>query len=330
MRVNYKKINIICSLLCVLFFLWASLFNLEQGYVFNARLINNENTLVIDSNLDGVLSELYVKETDELRQGQLLFIIDSDINSTTKEKLKNEINQISEKIIKNEKIKMVLDKEKNIIQQRIESFEKLENEGFINELYFVEFKNKKNQNDLKIIENENELSDLINTKKTKEFNLQKLNSKQNSSEILSPVNGKVSKIYMKKGRSIKQTNKVLEIETENEDKILSAKINPMYINNFNLGDKFKAKVVSDDQVEELYECELFFINLESGTSQQEFSFYEMKFKVISNIPKFEKGTVFEISTSTGNETFFDYLFKPIKKILKKSFNNNINNESVII
>ena len=313
-----------------IFFLWAYFFQLAQGFVMQGELKTKSESFIIETNVDGSIKEILVKIGELVEEGQPVAVIDSEELKTEIEVLNQSLRTNIQNIDELNKAKISLEKQYNSLSKRVESYKSLIKEGYIAEDQLLNLENKKFDVEyrIKVLESDVEVKkgENIKTKEKIQFNEKELKKYV----IKSNFSGNVKKINVSnKGNFVRTGDKIIElVPTEDVVKNIIAKLNPMFSDRVFRGDEVKVSFSSqktDRNIETEFNGIVDYVSkdvIEDEKTKE--TYYEVvinfqegkKTKDVKLIPL---GSVCEIYISDESETFFGYLFNPIKNKLKHSF-----------
>ena len=328
---NFFKLTagIVIGFLSV-FFLWAYFFKLAQGFVMQGELKSKSQSFIIQTNVDGSIKEILVKVGESIEVNQPVALIDSEEIETEIQVLNQSLKTNTQNIDELNAAKKSLEKQYNSLSKRVESYKALIKDGYLAEDQLLNLENKKFDVEyrIKVLESDIEVKrgENIKTKEKLQFNeieLKKYVIKANFS-------GNVKKINVSnKGNFVRTGDKIIElVPTEDIVKNITARLNPMFSDRVFAGDEVKVSFSSqktDRNIETEYSGIVDYVSkdvIEDEKTKETYYQVIVNFKEdtdIQDIKLIPLGSVCEIYVSDESETFFGYLFNPIKNKLKHSF-----------
>ena len=324
--INFTKVIIFSLITLIVFIFWSVFYKLDQGLIFYGKFHNEDETLYVDSTVNAIINEVFIKEGDYVQVGDLLIHmtnpIDIDERSHIEYKLENlrlekqNLNSASnyfDKLIKNLEIK-------------IDSFKELESEGFIKDTFYIEHKNKLNEANYNYELNKNKLNSIELRMSELVHELKKLSYEKEALMVKSNFSGLIKKIFYKnEGQFVNKGVHLIEMISDEKNKIIQANINPNKRNKINLNQNVKVLFDSEQNSfkDKYFKGKISFISPDSF--KQDHSNLEF-FKInitLDELPEISIGSSCTIITQSSDETFFDYLFNPIKQRLKTNFKEQI-------
>ena len=294
------------------------------------ELKTKSESFIIETNVDGSIKEILVKVGELVEEGQPVAVIDSEELETEIEVLNQSLRTNTQNIDELNTAKISLEKQYNSLSKRIKSYKSLIKEGYLAEDQLLNLENKKFDVEyrIKVLESDIEVKkgENIKTKEKIQFNEKELKKYS----IRSNFSGNVKKINVSnKGNFVRTGDKIIElVPTEDVVKNIIAKLNPMFSDRVFRGDEVKISFSSqktDRNIETEFNGIVDYVSkdvIEDEKTKE--TYYEVvinfqedkKTKDVKSIPL---GSVCEIYISDESETFFGYLFNPIKNKLKHSF-----------
>ena len=226
--------------------------------------------------------------------------------------------------------KKSLQKQYNSISKRVASYKALIKDGYLAEDQLLNLENKKFDVEyrIKVLESDIEVKkgENIKTKEKIQFNENELKKYV----IKANFSGNVKKINVSnKGNFVRTGDKIIElVPTEDIVKNITARLNPMFSDRVFTGDEVKVAFSSqktDRNIETEYSGIVDYVSkdvIEDEKTKETYYEVIVNFKEDTNIQDVKLiplGSVCEIYVSDESETFFGYLFNPIKNKLKHSF-----------
>ena len=328
---NFFKLTagIVIGFLSV-FFLWAYFFKLAQGFVMQGELKTKSQSFIIQTNVDGSIKEILVKVGESIEVNQPVAVIDSEELKTEIQVLNQSLKTNIQNIEELNKAKKSLEKQYNSLSKRVESYKALIKDGYLAEDQLLNLENKKFDVEyrIKVLESDIEVKkgENIKTKEKIQFNEKELKKYF----IKSNFSGNVKKINVSnKGNFVRTGDKIIElVPTEDIVKNITARLNPMFSDRVFTGDEVKVSFSSqktDRNIETEYSGIVDYVSkdvIEDEKTKETYYEVIVNFKEDTNIQDVKLiplGSVCEIYVSDESETFFGYLFNPIKNKLKHSF-----------
>ena len=313
-----------------IFFLWAYFFKLAQGFVMQGELKSKSTSFIIQSNVDGSIKEILVKVGESIEVNQPVALIDSEEIETEIQVLNQSLKTNIQNIEELNTAKKSLQKQYNSISKRVASYKALIKDGYLAEDQLLNLENKKFDVEyrIKVLESDIEVKkgENIKTKEKIQFNENELKKYV----IKANFSGNVKKINVSnKGNFVRTGDKIIElVPTEDIVKNITARLNPMFSDRVFTGDEVKVSFSSqktDRNIETEYSGIVDYVSkdvIEDEKTKETYYEVIVNFKEDTNIQDVKLiplGSVCEIYVSDESETFFGYLFNPIKNKLKHSF-----------
>ena len=328
---NFFKLTagIVIGFLSV-FFLWAYFFKLAQGFVMQGELKSKSTSFIIQTNVDGSIKEILVKVGESVEVNQPVALIDSEEIETEIQVLNQSLKTNIQNIEELNTAKKSLQKQYNSISKRVASYKALIKDGYLAEDQLLNLENKKFDVEyrIKVLESDIEVKkgENIKTKEKIQFNENELKKYV----IKANFSGNVKKINVSnKGNFVRTGDKIIElVPTEDIVKNITARLNPMFSDRVFTGDEVKVAFSSqktDRNIETEYSGIVDYVSkdvIEDEKTKETYYEVIVNFKEDTNIQDVKLiplGSVCEIYVSDESETFFGYLFNPIKNKLKHSF-----------
>lgn len=328
---NFFKLTagIVIGFLSV-FFLWAYFFKLAQGFVMQGELKSKSASFIIQTNVDGAIKEILVKVGESIEVNQPVALIDSEEIETEIQVLNQSLKTNIQNIEELNTAKKSLQKQYNSISKRVASYKALIKDGYLAEDQLLNLENKKFDVEyrIKVLESDIEVKkgENIKTKEKIQFNENELKKYV----IKANFSGNVKKINVSnKGNFVRTGDKIIElVPTEDIVKNITARLNPMFSDRVFTGDEVKVSFSSqktDRNIETEYSGIVDYVSkdvIEDEKTKETYYEVIVNFKEDTNIQDVKLiplGSVCEIYVSDESETFFGYLFNPIKNKLKHSF-----------
>ena len=328
---NFFKLTagIVIGFLSV-FFLWAYFFKLAQGFVMQGELKSKSASFIIQTNVDGSIKEILVKVGESIEVNQPVALIDSEEIETEIQVLNQSLKTNIQNIEELNTAKKSLEKQYNSISKRVASYKALIKDGYLAEDQLLNLENKKFDVEyrIKVLESDIEVKkgENIKTKEKIQFNENELKKYV----IKANFSGNVKKINVSnKGNFVRTGDKIIElVPTEDIVKNITARLNPMFSDRVFTGDEVKVSFSSqktDRNIETEYSGIVDYVSkdvIEDEKTKETYYEVIVNFKEDTNIQDVKLiplGSVCEIYVSDESETFFGYLFNPIKNKLKHSF-----------
>jgi multidrug resistance efflux pump len=328
---NFFKLTagIVIGFLSV-FFLWAYFFKLAQGFVMQGELKSKSASFIIQTNVDGSIKEILVKVGGSVEVNQPVALIDSEEIETEIQVLNQSLKTNIQNIEELNTAKKSLEKQYNSISKRVASYKALIKDGYLAEDQLLNLENKKFDVEyrIKVLESDIEVKkgENIKTKEKIQFNENELKKYV----IKANFSGNVKKINVSnKGNFVRTGDKIIElVPTEDIVKNITARLNPMFSDRVFIGDEVKVSFSSqktDRNIETEYSGIVDYVSkdvIEDEKTKETYYEVIVNFKEDTNIQDIKLiplGSVCEIYVSDESETFFGYLFNPIKNKLKHSF-----------
>ena len=313
-----------------IFFIWAYFFKLAQGFVMQGELKSKSTSFIIQSNVDGSIKEILVKVGESVEVNQPVALIDSEEIETEIQVLNQSLKTNIQNIEELNTAKKSLQKQYNSISKRVASYKALIKDGYLAEDQLLNLENKKFDVEyrIKVLESDIEVKkgENIKTKEKIQFNENELKKYV----IKANFSGNVKKINVSnKGNFVRTGDKIIElVPTEDIVKNITARLNPMFSDRVFTGDEVKVAFSSqktDRNIETEYSGIVDYVSkdvIEDEKTKETYYEVIVNFKEDTNIQDVKLiplGSVCEIYVSDESETFFGYLFNPIKNKLKHSF-----------
>ena len=313
-----------------IFFLWAYFFKLAQGFVMQGELKSKSTSFIIQTNVDGSIKEILVKVGESVEVNQPVALIDSEEIETEIQVLNQSLKTNIQNIEELNTAKKSLQKQYNSISKRVASYKALIKDGYLAEDQLLNLENKKFDVEyrIKVLESDIEVKkgENIKTKEKIQFNENELKKYV----IKANFSGNVKKINVSnKGNFVRTGDKIIElVPTEDIVKNITARLNPMFSDRVFTGDEVKVAFSSqktDRNIETEYSGIVDYVSkdvIEDEKTKETYYEVIVNFKEDTNIQDVKLiplGSVCEIYVSDESETFFGYLFNPIKNKLKHSF-----------
>lgn len=328
---NFFKLtaSIVIGFLSI-FFLWAYFFKLAQGFVMQGELKSKSESFIIQTNVDGSIKEILVKVGESIKVNQPVALIDSEEIETEIQVLNQSLKTNIQNIDELNTAKKSLEKQYNSISKRVESYKALIKDGYLAEDQLLNLENKKFDVEyrIKVLESDIEVKkgENIKTKEKIQFNENELKKYV----IKANFSGNVKKINVSnKGNFVRTGDKIIElVPTEDIVKNITARLNPMFSDRVFAEDEVKVSFSSqktDRNIETEYSGIVDYVSkdvIEDEKTKETYYEVIVNFKEGTNIQDVKSiplGSVCEIYVSDESETFFGYLFNPIKNKLKHSF-----------
>ena len=328
---NFFKLTagIVIGFLSV-FFIWAYFFKLAQGFVMQGELKSKSTSFIIQTNVDGSIKEILVKVGESVEVNQPVALIDSEEIETEIQVLNQSLKTNIQNIEELNTAKKSLQKQYNSISKRVASYKALIKDGYLAEDQLLNLENKKFDVEyrIKVLESDIEVKkgENIKTKEKIQFNENELKKYV----IKANFSGNVKKINVSnKGNFVRTGDKIIElVPTEDIVKNITARLNPMFSDRVFTGDEVKVAFSSqktDRNIETEYSGIVDYVSkdvIEDEKTKETYYEVIVNFKEDTNIQDVKLiplGSVCEIYVSDESETFFGYLFNPIKNKLKHSF-----------
>ena len=313
-----------------IFFIWAYFFKLAQGFVMQGELKSKSTSFIIQTNVDGSIKEILVKVGESVEVNQPVALIDSEEIETEIQVLNQSLKTNIQNIEELNTAKKSLQKQYNSISKRVASYKALIKDGYLAEDQLLNLENKKFDVEyrIKVLESDIEVKkgENIKTKEKIQFNENELKKYV----IKANFSGNVKKINVSnKGNFVRTGDKIIElVPTEDIVKNITARLNPMFSDRVFTGDEVKVAFSSqktDRNIETEYSGIVDYVSkdvIEDEKTKETYYEVIVNFKEDTNIQDVKLiplGSVCEIYVSDESETFFGYLFNPIKNKLKHSF-----------
>ncbi len=313
-----------------IFFIWGYFFKLAQGFVMQGELKSKSASYVIQTNVDGVIKKILVKVGESISANQPVAEIDSEELKTEIEVLTQTFNTNLQNIDELNVAKKSLEKQYDSLSKRVLSYKTLLKDGYTtedqllsleNRKFDIEYKIKVLESDIEVKKGEN-----IKTNEKIDFNKKELEKFL----IKSNFSGNVKKISISnEGNFVRTGDDIIElVPTTDIIKNITAKLNPLFSDRIINGDEVKiafSSQKSDRNIETEYKGIVEYVSkdvVEDEKSRE--TYYEVTINFLKNqnlkdIEFIPLGSICEIYVSDESETFFGYLFNPIKSKLKHSF-----------
>ena len=328
---NFFKLTagIVIGFLSV-FFLWAYFFKLAQGFVMQGELKSKSQSFIIQTNVDGSIKEILVKVGESIEVNQPVALIDSEEIETEIQVLNQSLKTNTQNIDELNAAKKSLEKQYNSLSKRVESYKALIKDGYLAEDQLLNLENKKFDVEyrIKVLESDIEVKRGENIKIKEKLQFNEIELKKYV--IKANFSGNVKKINVSnKGNFVRTGDKIIElVPTEDIVKNITARLNPMFSDRVFAGDEVKVSFSSqktDRNIETEYSGIVDYVSkdvIEDEKTKETYYQVIVNFKEdtdIQDIKLIPLGSVCEIYVSDESETFFGYLFNPIKNKLKHSF-----------
>ena len=313
-----------------IFFIWAYFFKLAQGFVMQGELKSKSTSFIIQTNVDGSIKEILVKVGESVEVNQPVALIDSEEIETEIQVLNQSLKTNIQNIEELNTAKKSLQKQYNSISKRVASYKALIKDGYLAEDQLLNLENKKFDVEyrIKVLESDIEVKKGENIKTKEKIQLNENELKKYV--IKANFSGNVKKINVSnKGNFVRTGDKIIElVPTEDIVKNITARLNPMFSDRVFTGDEVKVAFSSqktDRNIETEYSGIVDYVSkdvIEDEKTKETYYEVIVNFKEDTNIQDVKLiplGSVCEIYVSDESETFFGYLFNPIKNKLKHSF-----------
>ena len=313
-----------------IFFLWAYFFKLAQGFVMQGELKSKSQSFIIQTNVDGSIKEILVKVGESIEVNQPVALIDSEEIETEIQVLNQSLKTNTQNIDELNAAKKSLEKQYNSLSKRVESYKALIKDGYLAEDQLLNLENKKFDVEyrIKVLESDIEVKRGENIKIKEKLQFNEIELKKYV--IKANFSGNVKKINVSnKGNFVRTGDKIIElVPTEDIVKNITARLNPMFSDRVFAGDEVKVSFSSqktDRNIETEYSGIVDYVSkdvIEDEKTKETYYQVIVNFKEdtdIQDIKLIPLGSVCEIYVSDESETFFGYLFNPIKNKLKHSF-----------
>jgi len=324
--INYTKVIIYSLITLIVFIFWSVFYKLDQGLIFYGKLLNEDETLYVDSTVNAVINQVFIKEGDYVKLDDLLIKMTNpnDIDEHLHLEYKLENLRLEKQNLDSATI--YFDKLKKNLEIKIDSFKELESEGFIKDTFYIEHKNKLNEANYNFQLNKNKLIDIDLKVSELEHELKKLSNEKEALIIKSNFNGIIKKIFYKNvGQFVNKGDHLIEMISDEKNKIIQANINPNKRNKINLNQNVKVLFESEqDSIKDNYfKGKISFISPDSfKENHSNLEFFKINI-TLDELPEISIGSSCTIVAQSSDETFFDYLFNPIKQRLKTNFKEEI-------
>jgi len=322
-----SAIAIICGILFALF-IWASLSSMEIIAVSNGELVPKGQATVLQHLEGGIVTQIYIKDGDEVVPGQLLMKLDptaamaelnqmqnhaAELINGNKTTTKNTANNFSGQL-------ETLNKQLALQKKELAMYTNLVNTGAVSMRDYLVEQRTLNQILGQIDYTKAEFLQTQNS-------IQKLEDKVNRLTIRSPIHAIVQGLHSHVGSVLQPGAIIMELIPLDQELVVESKIPTTDIGHVKVGDPVKVKIHT-------YEYTRYGVVTGTLTNISATTFMNEK-----NVPYY-KGTVTldrnyigddpnknrllpgmtaEVDINTGKQSILQYLFKPIQTALSSSF-----------
>jgi protease secretion system membrane fusion protein len=305
---------------CFSFFIWAAFFPLDKGVPASGAVVSEGNHKLIQHISGGIVEDIFVKEGDRVKKGQLLI----KINPT---QTLGQVNATNESILgvdaQNQRLSLSMDAKKEqlkILQAQVVALKKMESEGYIAKNKVMDV-----QRDLLRVQDalegdngsfERNLAQIAELKQR--LGIQ--NYDLSNTEIKAPNDGTVVNLAVfTKGGVITPGSRLLEIITSDDPLVIEAQLPTQLIDKVYPGLEVEImfSAFNQNKTPKLFGT-LTTISADRLTDERSgFPYYKIRAQVtpdsLKKLLKFNirPGMPVEVFVKTGERSLLNYIFKPV-------------------
>lgn len=291
---------IFSSIILIIFFIWIFFAKVDELAFTTGEIVPPGYNVKIQHPDGGKITSIYVKNGDQVKDGQTLLLLDSDIARINKEE--------SEK-----KLVIIQEKEK-LLEQQVEISKNLTEKQLNSRMSFLSLKG--------------ELSDIQLKRLELLENIKKAEKSIELAKIKAPFSGTIHNFeFRTPGEVVGAAKVIMEIIPQNPNPIAEIRINAKDIGLIKTGMKATIKVATYDFTRfGTIEGIVTELSVSSYLDENRTPYYKGLVKLDKNYLGYQDGLYpvvpgmsINAEITTGQKTIFQYLLKPIYISVKTSF-----------
>lgn len=310
MNTHFYKYLFLISFLCSLFFIRID----DYVTVFGEITFFNHPSYILKNKSEGYIDIVYKNENQFVKKGELILMLDKKQYLANLRSFNASLNDFQEqKNINNETIRSIRS-EIDLIQQKIDSYKVLVEEGFFSEKYLNDLYVKLENSFQKEHAVRSELSNILSSLVDLQNKIFILNNSLLDLEIRSPIDGVISKLNFDKYQQyVPKNSDVVEINQQtNNSYEFNLIVNPVDLKYFNDGDNIEIYLIEDlDRINQTFKANI--ININYGLKNNDNgNFFLVKGEInsdeIPNLIDLAVGSKLKTHIQKGKVSLFYFLF----------------------